>query len=240
MRTSGSLERRETTRGASRRSLRDRVGRRRNLVLVAVAAAIGWGCIVGAVASLEHLFAEEGERGTWTDVALAAVGNFLVAFVIAVVVLTLVRRSGRLRRDEEAEHPPTPQEVGRSTRPARHRNRSVTSHVIRGGAVGAIPGVLIALVPVLLHELDVISSDQSQIGFVGVPIAVIGTLVGTLVAAPDGSAEQVLIGTGSGFAVGLAVGGLLVAFSVAVAGIGLLPIPVCMIAGAAIAVGGRR
>lgn len=33
-----------------------------------------------------------------------------------------------------------------------------------GGMIGGLPGMLIALVPLLLYQFDVISSDSSQIG----------------------------------------------------------------------------
>lgn len=78
-----------------------------------------------------------------------------------------------------------------------------------GGVIGALPGILIAAVPVLLHEMDVITSDESQIGFIGVPLLFVGVVVGIAVAAPEAARGRALLGT--------AIGGV-----VAVAGVGAL------------------
>ena len=93
--------------------------------------------------------------------------------------------------------------------PGRHgrRDRSMGRRVAIGGALGALPGLAVALVPLVLHELGVISADQSQIGFVGLPLLVVGTLVG-VVAAVSGTdaASAVWSGIGLGSVVGLGVG----------------------------------
>lgn len=52
--------------------------------------------------------------------------------------------------------------------------------VLLGGAVGAVPGVLLMVVPVALSAADVITSDQSQIGFIGMPVALLGLFGGAL------------------------------------------------------------
>lgn len=52
--------------------------------------------------------------------------------------------------------------------------------VVLGGLVGAVPGVLLMVVPVLLHTTDVITADQSQIGFIGMPVALFGLFAGAL------------------------------------------------------------
>ena len=111
--------------------------------------------------------------------------------------------------------------------------------VLLGGLIGALPGLLIVLLPVLLHSLDAITSDQTQIGFIGVPLIVFGVLIGTFVGA-SGSAHpgRVMFGVVLGFALGLA-GGIAIhsavqATGVAVAGIWLFLTPAAMIAGGAV------
>ena len=64
---------------------------------------------------------------------------------------------------------------------ARASNRHYrVSRVVLGGLVGVLPGVLLLAVPVVLASMDVITSDQSQIGFLGIPLALMGLLVGAL------------------------------------------------------------
>lgn len=64
---------------------------------------------------------------------------------------------------------------------ARSVNRSARwGRVLLGGLVGLVPGALLMVVPVLLASTDVITSDQSQIGFLGMPLALLGLLVGAL------------------------------------------------------------
>lgn len=109
-----------------------------------------------------------------------------------------------------------------------------------GGALGALPGALVAVVPLLLHELGAITSDQSQIGFIGLPLFVIGTLIGIATAASDsGFVGTALLGAGAGFFVGLATGLLIIAglrtVGAEVAGIWLFLTPFGMIGGAALA-----
>ena len=123
-------------------------------------------------------------------------------------------------------------------------DRSATQprRVARGAAIGALPGLAIAIVPLLLHQLGAISSDQSQIGFVGLPILIVGTLVGTVVAA-SGSEETAVavLGGIAGFAVGLAVGAS-VAVLMGVPVVWLALVPLGMIIGATLAtyLRGRR
>ncbi len=57
--------------------------------------------------------------------------------------------------------------------------------VLLYGAIGGLPGLLIAVVPLLLHEAGVITSDQSQIGFIGVPLLFIGVVIGITMGVPD-------------------------------------------------------
>ena len=51
--------------------------------------------------------------------------------------------------------------------------------VVLGGVIGGLPGMLIALVPLVMHDVGLITSDQSQIGFIGVPLLFIGCLLYT-------------------------------------------------------------
>lgn len=102
-----------------------------------------------------------------------------------------------------------------------------------GGVLGGLPGLLIALVPLLLHGFGVISSDQSQIGFVGVPLLIIGTLVGTLTAASDsGCTGTVLLGAVAGFVAAILISTGLSAVGATLGPIFLFLTPLCMIAGA--------
>ena len=103
--------------------------------------------------------------------------------------------------------------------------------VLLGGVIGALPGLLIALVPLVLASFDVITSDQSQIGFVGVPLIFFGVLVGTSIGA-RGSAHpgMVMLGVGIGFVVGLA-GGIAINVATAVPLVWLFLAPAAMIAG---------
>lgn len=52
--------------------------------------------------------------------------------------------------------------------------------VLLGGLAGVVPGVLLMVVPVALSAADVITSDQSQIGFIGMPVALLGLFGGAL------------------------------------------------------------
>jgi hypothetical protein len=42
--------------------------------------------------------------------------------------------------------------------------------------IGALPGLLIVFVPLVLASLDVITFDQSRIGIIGVPLLFFGVL----------------------------------------------------------------
>ena len=108
--------------------------------------------------------------------------------------------------------------------------------VLRGGLIGGLPGFLIAFVPLLLHELDVITSDQSQVGFIGVPLLFLGILFGLLWgAAAAGHTGKVMLGAFAGFVAGI-VGGLLLEAALEAAGFGpvalvMLSAPIGMLAG---------
>ena len=114
--------------------------------------------------------------------------------------------------------------------------RKVLSH----GLIGALPGLAVTLIPFSLHQAGVITSDQSQIGFVGVPLLFFGVLIGTLSGASDtGHGGAVGVGVIAGFVVGLAVGvvvdAALVAAGTNVAGIWLFLAPATMIGGGLLA-----
>jgi hypothetical protein len=103
-----------------------------------------------------------------------------------------------------------------------------------GGVIGGLPGLLIALVPLMLYEFDVISSDASQIGFIGVPVLFIGVIVGMLMgAAGSGSSGRVVFGAIVGFVVGVALG-IWISTSTGVGGGLLLITPMAMIVGGAL------
>lgn len=103
--------------------------------------------------------------------------------------------------------------------------------VLLGGIIGALPGLLIALVPPVVESLDVITSDQTQIGFMGVPLIFFGVLVGTLIGARGSTHPgKVMLGVGIGFVVGL-LGGIAVNTATSVPLLWLFLTPAAMIAG---------
>lgn len=120
--------------------------------------------------------------------------------------------------------------------PTERSRRSAMRRIATGGALGALPGLLMAIVPLLLHDVGAISSDQSQIGFIGLPALIVGIFVGTAIAASGtGCGGAPLLGAGAGFVVGL-VAGVLVATAIpGVAGIWIFTIAVGTIAGATLA-----
>ena len=125
-------------------------------------------------------------------------------------------------------------------RPPSPRSPTVaTSSLVRGGLLGAVPGALIVLVPLVLHGLDVISADQSQIGFAGIPVLLIGTFLGLGLAAGE-RATPAVIGAGAGFVAGLAggvaLGQLLRHAGSSMGGLWLVLAPIAMIFGAVVAV----
>ena len=61
------------------------------------------------------------------------------------------------------------------------------------GFLGMLPGLAVIVIPVGLYELGWISSDASQIGFVGMPIAFIGLLVGLAMGYGDHQGPNTLI-----------------------------------------------
>lgn len=102
--------------------------------------------------------------------ALAAAGGFaLVAGATAVRIPT-------------AE----PSSTSRSTSTGAARAR----RIVVGGAVGLLPGALVISAALVLHETGVISSDQSQLAFVGVPIGLIGLVIGALFGASGTSSDE--------------------------------------------------
>ena len=141
---------------------------------------------------------------------------------------------GMIKHDE-----PGTDRTGRASRwtqmrPVTHRPHTpMMRRVALGGVLGGLPGLLIAVVPLLLHEFGVISSDQSQIGFVGVPLLIIGTLVGTLTAASDsGCTGTVMLGAVAGFVVAVLINAGLSVVGAMLGPIFLFLTPLGMIAGA--------
>jgi len=107
--------------------------------------------------------------------------------------------------------------------------------VLIGGLVGAIPGLLLIVVPALLHAVGLISSDESQIGFAGVPLLFVGVLVGTVSRVQGVEySGAVALGAVLGFTGGLAVGLLLDGVWLGQSGLWLITAPAGMIAGGAL------
>jgi hypothetical protein len=227
---------------ASRPTNRDRIRPGRSLLLFPAIAATAWALLIGAFAAVSQMFGPEDDRGTWGDVSGAALGNFVMAFVVAFVVSVVVRTSthpGTTTTEKPVDwDPPTsPAEEQQAKATQLQRPRSPEPRrVARGAAIGALPGFLVAVVPVVLHEFGVISSDQSQIGFIGLPMLVIGTLVGIATAASgSGSGSTAVVGGLVGFVVGF-VAGLLVAAAVQGLALAWLVLaPLGMISGATVA-----
>ena len=189
----------------------------RSFILFPTVVAGGWALLVGVFASISQLFGPQEDRGTWGDVIGAMLGNFVMVFVLAVVVSVIVRVA-RIS------------ETGTTPQPSHAR---MMRRVAIGGVVGGLPGLLIALVPLLLAGFGVISGDQSQIGFVGVPLLIIGILVGTLTAASDsGCTLRVLVGVVAGFVVAVLIGAGLGAVGAGTGAIFLFLMPPGMIVGA--------
>ena len=85
--------------------------------------------------------------------------------------------------------------------------RFLKRRVLLGCVIGALPGVLFGLVPLVLESFDVITSDQSQIGFIGVPLLFVGVLLGTWIGASESAhPARMTLGVGIGFVLGLSAG----------------------------------
>lgn len=219
----------------------------RSLLRFPAIVAAGWALLIGVSASASQLIGPEEDRGTWSEVLGAVVGNFAMAFVLALVVSAIVRVAGA----REAGAGPEPADQSPPTPSGRRRPAPTTHDPLRltmrrlaiGGVRGGLPGLLIALVPLLLHELGVISSDQSQIGFVGVPLLIIGVLVGILTAASgSGCTGAVILGVVAGFFVAVLINAGLSAIGESLGPTFLLMTPLGMVTGALLGsyVCGRR
>jgi hypothetical protein len=232
--------------GTHRSSRLDRVRPGESLIAFPAMAAGAWTLLVAVFASVSRVFGPEGERGTWGEVVGAALGNFVIVFGLTFAVSLVLRFAGHGRTgtpERPADWgPPAPPDSGERIGPTGSHRSTQPRRVARGAAFGALPGLAIAVVPLLLHQFGVISSDQSQIGFIGLPILIVGTLVGTVVATSgsEGAAVAVL-GCVAGFAVGLAVGAS-VAVATGVPGVWLALVPLGMMIGATFAtfLRGRR
>ena len=126
-------------------------------------------------------------------------------------------------------------------RPLRHRtlhrqtgfhSHTVLGRVVTGGVLGGLPGLFLIAVPTFLATLDLITADQSQIGFLGVPLMVIGIFIGTVLGAGRECSGPVIVGVGVGLVFGLFVGGVMAANGV-LPGLWLLIVPSGMIGGGA-------
>ena len=238
MQPPGMTERDERGTGRTSRATRwSRVRPGRSFLLFPTVVAAGWSLLIGVFASVSQLFGPEVDRGTWGDVIGAVAGNFVMVFMLALLVSAIIRVAG-VRETSATPQPAdwSPPTLPGNSRPAstpQPPHRPMMRRVVIGGVLGGLPGLLIALVPLLLAGLGAISSDQSQIGFVGVPLLIIGMLTGTLTAASDsGCTVAVLLGMVAGFVVAVLIGTGLGAVSAGSGPILLLLLPAGMIAGA--------
>lgn len=77
--------------------------------------------------------------------------------------------------------------------------------VLKGGLLGALPGVLIVGVFGTLYATGVITADQSQGGFIGIPLLFFGLLIGLIAGASAAECtSSVLLWMGIGFVIGVA------------------------------------
>ncbi len=231
---------------ARRPSRWERLRPGRSLFGFPLAVGGAWALLVAGFAGVGQLFGPEEDRGTWGGVIGAAVGNFLVVFVLALVVSAIARlTSGKGARapvaDAESSPPPSPPANAAPAEPpgAPDHERAVR-RVVLGGVLGGLPGLLIVGVPLLLQGLGIISADQSQIGFIGVPLLLIGAFAGVLTAADAGQGGHVAFGAAVGFVGGLAIGAaattVLLAAGIGLPGAWLLTAAAGTIAGAAFSV----
>ena len=120
------------------------------------------------------------------------------------------------------------QRPGRSTRAGAGR-------VVRWGVLGALPGLLVIGVTVLLHTADVLTADQSQVGFIGVPMLFVGSMLGLLAGGESAGLTRTVLG---GIVVGVVAGALASAALVGLwAGFPFLVVvvPAAMVAGGSLA-----
>jgi hypothetical protein len=111
--------------------------------------------------------------------------------------------------------------------------------MLLGGVIGGLPGMLLVTVPLALHELDVITSDQSQIGFLGVPLLFLGIPMGLLLSSPGRPQtgrvmRGVVVGGILGIAAAVILGAALSSAGVALPLLWLILGPAGMIAGGVI------
>lgn len=133
------------------------------VLLEVVLLLVGFGAAIVLLASGQH-------RLGWMLIGVGVVATlltFVMAGLFAAVAYPVIGVVAALR-----SRAVTP--VGTTPLATPGRARAI----LAGAAIGVVPGVLIIAVPVLLHTFDVITSDQSQIAFIGMPIALIGLLVG--------------------------------------------------------------
>ena len=83
--------------------------------------------------------------------------------------MALVMSTGRAPSGSHASPRPT-------------RGERVRRSVV-GLLVGAVPGALVIAVPVALHAMGVITSDESQVAFLGMFLLPVGVLIGGVVGA---------------------------------------------------------
>jgi len=104
MHGSDLIDRGESNGRPDRSSRLDRIAPGESLVLFPLMAATAWSLVVAVFASISQLFGPEDERGTWGDVAGAALGNFVMVFALTFAISAIIRVSGR--RDTKAPPPP--------------------------------------------------------------------------------------------------------------------------------------
>lgn len=101
--------------------------------------------------------------------------------------------------------------------------------VLKGGLLGALPGVLVVGVFGTLYATGVITADQSQGGFIGIPLLFFGLLIGLIAGASAAECtSSVLAWMGIGFVAGVA---LSMALARVVVGSWLLFVPLFMLSG---------
>jgi hypothetical protein len=95
MQSSGLIHRSESSGRSDRPSRLDRIRPGGSLVLLPLMAATAWSLVIALFASISQLFGPEDDRGTWGDVAGAALGNFVMVFALMFAISAIIRASGR-------------------------------------------------------------------------------------------------------------------------------------------------
>jgi cobalamin synthase len=147
---------------------------------------------VGAIAT--GLCFVRGDRRIGAVGVLVGVGAFLVYIVVGSMVESvapglLVAGAYAAVMSVAAARSGAPETAPGQARPS---SQARARRAVLGALIGTVPGALVMVVPLLLHSLGVITSDQSQVGFLGLFFLPIGLVAGGVIGAAtaDGSTPE--------------------------------------------------